>query len=304
MTEKATKHRSLKAQRNRTYFLFLAGPVALFLISYVYSVGYTINLSLHAWDGISPVSRFVGLGNYISLLNSARFENAILNNLRWLAFYLIVPTLLGLSIALLLDGRLKGEGFFKTIIFLPYIITPVAVSAVWRWLYVPDGGLFNAVLTVAGLGDYTQNWLGDRDIVNFSMMIAALWCATGFSFLVFYSGLRSIPQEYIEAARIDGASSFSIFWNIILPQLWPSTILVVGLFGIDAMRIFDIVWSMSGGGPARASEVLATQLYDVGFATFQMGMASAIGVCQLIMAAVLILPYIIYIAGRVEDHGE
>jgi len=304
MTSATPKHRSINAQRTRTYFFFLVGPVALFLVAYVYSVGYTINLSLHSWDGIAPVRRFVGLQNYISLVHSARFLNAVTNNLKWLAFYLLVPTTLGLSIALLLDGKLKGEGIFKTIVFLPYIITPVAVAAVWRWLYVPDGGLFNTLLVAGGLGDYTQNWLGDRDIVNLSVMLAALWCATGFSFLVFYSGLRSIPQEYIEAARIDGASPFSIFWNILLPQLWPSTILVVGLFGIDAMRVFDIVWSMSGGGPARASEVLATQLYDVGFATFQMGMASAIGVCQLIMAAVLILPYIIYIAGRVEDHGE
>ncbi|WP_316858663.1 sugar ABC transporter permease [uncultured Cohaesibacter sp.] len=298
------KHQSMQAQRNRVYVLFLAGPVVLFLIAYVYSVGYTVNLSLHSWDGLSPVSKFVGFDNYISLFKSARFENTVINNLKWLVFYLLVPTTLGLSIALLLDGKLKGEGIFKTIIFLPYIITPVAVSAVWRWLYVPDGGLFNTLITLVGFEDLTQNWLGDRGVVNFSVMLAALWCATGFSFLVFYSGLKSIPQEYIEAARIDGASPVSIFWNIVLPQLWPSTILVVGLFGIDAMRIFDIVWSMSGGGPARASEVLATQLYDVGFSTFRMGMASAIGVCQLIMAAVLILPYIMYIARRVEDHGE
>jgi ABC-type sugar transport system permease subunit len=245
-----------------------------------------------------------GFGNYITLLGQARFHNAVLNNISWLAFYLLVPSTLGLCLALLVDGKLKGEGLIKVLIFLPYIITPVAVAAVWRWMYVPSGGLFNAVLTTVGLGDWTRNWLGDPSIVNFSIQLAALWCATGFSFLVFFSGLRSIPYEYIEAARIDGASPWTIFWQIILPQLWPSTVLVLGLFGIDAMRIFDIVWSTTAGGPARASEVLATQLYDVGFTTFQMGMASAIGVSQLILAACLILPYIAYITSRVEEHTE
>lgn len=291
-------------QKLVTYALFLAIPVALFCVFYLFSVGYSIYLSLHSWDGISPRMRWVGPNNYLTLLGQARFHNAVFNNIRWLAFYLLVPSTLGLGLALLVDGKLKGEGIFKVLIFLPYIITPVAVAAVWRWLYVPSGGLFNAVLTATGLGDWTQNWLGDPAIVNYSIMLAALWCATGFSFLVFFSGLRSIPYEYIEAARIDGASSWTIFWQIILPQLWPSTVLVLGLFGIDAMRIFDIVWSTSMGGPARASEVLATQLYDVGFTTFQMGMASAIGVSQLLLAAVLILPYIAYITSRVEDHAE
>lgn len=302
MTISATQTAS--RQRLITYALFLAVPVALFCVFYLFSVAYTVWLSLHSWDGIAPQMRFIGPGNYLSLLGQTRFHNAVFNNIRWLAFYLFVPSTLGLSLALLVDGKLKGEGIFKVMIFLPYIITPVAVAAVWRWLYVPGGGLFNAVLTATGLGDFTQNWLGDPQIVNFSIMLAALWTATGFSFLVFFSGLRGIPYEYIEAARIDGASSWTIFWQIILPQLWPSTVLVLGLFGIDAMRIFDLVWSTSGGGPARASEVLSTQLYDVGFTTFQMGQASAIGVCQLLLAACLILPYIVYITSRVEEQTE
>lgn len=296
--------RSAGRDRLVTFALFLAVPVVLFCVFYLFSVGYSIYLSLHNWDGIARDMRFVGMGNYLSLLGQARFHNAVLNNIGWLAFYLLVPSTLGLSLALLVDGKLKGEGLIKVLIFLPYIITPVAVAAVWRWMYVPSGGLFNAVLTAAGLGDWTRNWLGDPSIVNFSIRLAALWCATGFSFLVFFSGLRNIPYEYIEAARIDGASPWTIFWQIILPQLWPSTVLVLGLFGIDAMRIFDIVWSTTMGGPARASEVLATQLYDVGFTTFQMGMASAIGVSQLILAALLILPYIAHITSRVEEHAE
>lgn len=287
-----------------TYALFLLVPVALFIASYIYPVLYTVHLSLHQWDGLSQTKQYVGLQNYTTLLSQARFHHAVLNNIRWLIFYLVAPSVIGLSLALLVDGKLRGESLYKIIYFLPYIFTPVAVAAIWRWLYVPDGGLFNSLLAALGLAASTQNWLGDPSVVNFAVMAAALWAGAGFAFIVFLAGLRNMPYEIIEAAKIDNASSWTIFWRIVFPQLWPSTILVVGIFGIDAMRLFDIVWSMTGGGPARASEVLATQLYDVAFSQFRMGMASAIGVCQLLLAALLILPYIIYITHRVEDLSE
>ncbi|TCV97940.1 carbohydrate ABC transporter permease [Biostraticola tofi] len=295
---------SARRQRNLTYGLFLLLPVILFVASYLYPIFYTFNLSLHDWDGLSPRQRFVGLDNYTSLLSQPRFHHAVLNNIAWLAFCLVVPSLAGLGLALLVDGKLRGESLFKLAFFVPYIFMPVAVAAIWRWLYLPDGGLFNTVIAKLGFPEQMQNWLGDPAIVNLSVMLAALWSGTGFAFIVFLAGLRNLPYEYLEAARVDGASRWSIFWHIIIPQLWPSTILVVGIFGIDAMRLFDIVWSMTGGGPSRASEVLATQLYDVAFGQFKMGMASAIGICQLLLAALLILPYIIYITRRVEELSE
>ncbi|AWP35260.1 carbohydrate ABC transporter permease [Pantoea vagans] len=295
---------SARGQRNLTYALFLIVPMVLFVASYLYPIYYTLNLSLHDWDGLSPRQRFVGWDNYTTLLAQTRFHQAIMNNIAWLVFCLVAPSLAGLGLALLVDGKLRGESLFKLAFFIPYIFTPVAVAAIWRWLYLPDGGLFNTVIAGLGFPDQTQNWLGDPAIVNLAVMLAALWSGTGFAFIVFLAGLRNIPYEYLEAARVDGASNWGIFWHIIVPQLWPSTILVVGIFGIDAMRLFDLVWSMTGGGPARASEVLATQLYDVAFGQFKMGMASAIGVCQLLLAAVLILPYIIYITRRVEDLRE
>ncbi len=295
---------SLKREKTVTFAIFLALPLIFFLTAYVYAVGYTGWLSLHSWDGLSPHWDWVGMDNYQDLMGSSRFWHSLVNNLQWLVFYLICPTVLGLALAVLVDGKLKGEGIMKTLIFLPYIITPVAVAAVWRWIYMPADGLLTSALEGVGLGGLAQNWLGDAGIVNGALMFAALWSATGFAFLVFFSGLRSVPVETIEAARIDGASSWVIFWRVVLPQLWPSTVLVLGLFGIEAMRIFDLIWSMTNGGPARASEVLATQLYDVAFTTFQMGEASAIGIVQLLLAAALILPYIIYITSHVEEQSE
>jgi multiple sugar transport system permease protein/raffinose/stachyose/melibiose transport system permease protein len=302
--ERARRGSAPVLSERATFALFLAGPIALFTAAYIWPTLYTVFLSFRSWDGIEPASTFVGLANYRDLLGQDRFHNALLNNLRWLVFSLTAPSLLGLALAVLVDARLKGEAIWKVLFFVPYVITPVAVAAIWRWLYVPGYGLVSSLLETVGLGHLRQNWLGDAAIVNYSLMIAALWWKTGFAFMVFLAGLRSIPVEYIEAARVDGASWWATVWRIELPLLWPSTIVVLGIFGIEAMRLFDLVYAMTEGGPVRASEVLAVQLYDVAFGEFEMGRASAIGVCQLVLAAVLILPFVHLVSRRIEDGRE
>ena len=139
-------------------------------------------------------------------------------------------------------------------------------------------------------------------MVNFSLMGSVLWWTTGFAFIVFFSGLRNIPVECIEAAEIEGATPWQIFWKVSFPLLWPSTIVVMGVAGIDAMRLFDIVWAMTNGGPAYASEVLATQMYDVAFGRLEMGRASAISVYLLLISGAIILPYIVHMSRRITEN--
>lgn len=295
---------SYRQKTQLTFVLFLIVPVILFVGAYVYPTIYSVAMSLHSWDGMMPNWTFVGLGNYLSLFNSTRFWNSLLNNFRWLAFYLVLPTATGLILALLLDEKLKGVSIYKVIFFLPFTLTPVAVAAIWKWMYQPGRGFVPQILDAWGLGWLNQNWLGDPAIVNYSIMFAALWWITGFSFLVYFAGLRSIPAEYIEAARIDGAKPWAIFWQVTFPLLWPSTIIVLGIAGIDAMRVFDIVQGMTMGGPFQSSEVLATQMYETSFRRFAMGEGAAIAVCLMVVASAVILPYIIYMASRVEDVTE
>jgi len=285
----------------RTHLLFLVLPTLLFVIFYVYPVISSVWLSLHDWDGFAPRMKFLGLTNYTVLLGQPRFLHAVLNNVLWVGFMLLVPTGIGLLLAAILDRGIRGEQAFRIIFFLPFTIPAVAVAAIWRWMYEPDNGLVTSAMQLVGLGGLAQNWLGDPSVVNLSLMGAVAWWTTGFAFLVFFAGLRNIPAECIEAARIEGASPWQVFWKVSFPLLWPSTIIVLGMAAIDAMRLFDVVWSMTKGGPAYASEVLATQMYDLAFGRFDMGRASAVAVCLFVIAAIIIMPYIVYMSRRVQD---
>ncbi len=298
----ASARKGLGLSRSTLAFgAFLALPVALFVAFFIYPIISTINLSLHDWNGVSPTMRFVGLRNYVTLFGQPRFLHALANNLSWLLFMLICPTGLGLLLAALLDRGMRGERVFRIVFFLPFTIPAVAVAAIWRWVYEPSSGLLTTALESVGVGDLAQNWLGNPHIVTYALMGAVLWWTTGFAFLVFFAGLRNIPEEFIEAARMEGATPWQVFWKVSFPLLWPSTIIVLGIFAIDAMRLFDIIWATTNGGPAYASEVLATQMYDVAFGRFQMGQASAISVYLLAIAAVIIMPYIYYMSRRVAD---
>lgn len=282
------------------YAAFLCMPVALFLIFYVVPVAETVRLSFQSWNGLSPKRINVGTANYVSLLENPRFYHSLANNLRWLCFYLIGPTGVGLGLALLANRLTRGQSIFKLICFLPYTLPPVAVAAIWRWLYEPSAGFIKRLLDLVGLGSLTQDWIGNAAIVTYSLMAAGLWWSVGFSFIVFFAGLRNLPVECLEAARMDGASAWQTFTKITFPLLWPSTAIALGMSAVDAMRLFDIVWAMTNGGPVYASDVLATQMYDTAFARLKMGEASAIAVAMLLVSALVIMPFIVYMARQVE----
>jgi multiple sugar transport system permease protein/raffinose/stachyose/melibiose transport system permease protein len=296
---RAARRRRLSAET--VHRLFLVLPVGLFLAFYIYPIIATFWISLHDWNGVAKTMRYIGLDNYVALAALPRFYHAVENNIAWLVFLMIAPTGLGLLLAAILDHGLRGERFFRIVFFLPFTIPAVAVAAIWRWMYEPTSGLLTAILESAGLGVLAQNWLGNPHVVNYALMGEVMWWTTGFAFLVFFAGLRNIPVECIEAARIEGATPWQLFWKVSFPLLWPSTIIVLGIAAVDAMRLFDVVWATTNGGPAYASEVLATMMYDVAFGRFQMGRASAISVYLLLIAAVIILPYIYYMSLRVRE---
>lgn len=282
--------------------LFLAVPVVLFVVFYLYPIASTFHLSLQSWDGFSPNPEYVGFTNYYALIHQPRFFHALLNNISWLIFLLLGPSSLGLLLAAILDRGIRGEAVFRIAFFLPFTIPAVAVAAIWRWMYEPTNGLLTTALQSVALGGLAQNWLGDPTVVNYALMGAMLWWTTGFAFLVFFAGLRNVPVELIEAAKIEGATPWQSFWKVSFPLLWPSTVIVLGMAAVDAMRLFDIIWAMTNGGPAYSSEVLATQMYDTAFGRFDMGRASAISVYLLLIAGVIILPYIYTLAKRVSDN--
>jgi ABC-type sugar transport system permease subunit len=283
------------------HWVYLILPVGLFVVFYLIPIAGTVTLSFTDWNGISRSADFVGFDNYAALLHQSRFHNAVLNNLAWLAFYLLAPSSLGLLLALILDRGLRFEGFFRIVYFLPFTVPAVSVAAIWRWMYEPSNGLVTTVLRTVGMESWAQNWLGDPAIVTYSLMGSILWWTTGFAFLIFFAGLRNIPVELVEAAKVEGATPWQTFWRVTFPMLWPSTIIVLGLAAIDAMRLFDIIWATTNGGPAYASEVMAVMMYDLAFGRLEMGRASAVSVYLLLVAGLVIIPYIVYMSRRVAE---
>ncbi|HBG09512.1 MAG TPA: sugar ABC transporter permease [Firmicutes bacterium] len=290
----------LETERKLTFALFLVIPVVSFSVFVIYPIIRSIWLSFHRWDGISPVMTYVGLRNYQRLFANTAFKIALTNNAKWLVFSLLLPPALGLLLALLIDNKLKGERLFQTIYFLPYTITPVAVAAVWRWLYEPRNGLINQLLTRIGLGHLARPWIGNVSIATYAVMAASLWWTTGFSLVLYLSGLRNIPPELLEAADIDGANFLQKFRRVIIPQLLPSTIVVLAMSAVDALRVFDIIYALTRGGPGYATEVLATLMFDFSFNRFDMGLGSAVAVVLLVLSAIIILPYIYHTSKGLE----
>jgi multiple sugar transport system permease protein/raffinose/stachyose/melibiose transport system permease protein len=202
----------------------------------------------------------------------------------------------------LLDDALKGSIVFRTIFFVPFTITTVAVASAWRWMYKPSSGVMTTL--VESLGFDAPNWLGDPTINTYAIMVAALWTWSGFTFLIYFGGLRALPVELIEAARIDGAKFWAILFRIKLPLLWPSTIVVLGIAAIDSMKIFDLVWAMTQGGPYRSSSVLAVEMYETSFVMFKMGQGAAVAMVLLVVATIVVMPYIYQMTRRVDEVKE
>jgi raffinose/stachyose/melibiose transport system permease protein len=294
-------HSTLKSEKRFAVTLFLLIPVLLFVVFYVYPIGYTVYLSFHEWDGISPNLKPAGLKNYALILERTELHTAVINNFQWLIFYIIVPPALGLGLALILNRGIRGESIFETIFFVPNTITPVAVATIWRWLYNPGFGIINKFLEIIGLQALQQNWLGDPHLATYSSMIAATWFVVGASFIIYLAGLKGIPQDLIDAAKIDGASFFKALYYVIWPMLTPATIIVIALQAMRAIKLFDLLFALTGGGPAYFTTVLGVLMYDVAFRRFHMGQGATVAIILFILAAIIISPYMIYTSRKLEE---
>jgi alpha-glucoside transport system permease protein len=277
--------------------LFIAPAVILLLALLVYPVLWTIRLSLDTGRGLQP-QRWVGLDNYKQLftedrrfLNLDTFppEGALVNNVLWLVLYTSLCLLLGLLIAVLAT-RVRYESIIKAIIFVPMAISAVAVGLIWKFVYSPDPdiGVLNAVRT--GLGADAIPYLGREDTVNYAIIFAYVWASAGFAMVVLSAALKGISQEIIEAARTDGASEWAIFRRIQLPLLaLPISVVTVWLM-INVIKLFDIIYIMTAGGPNGKSQVIAYMMYDQTFQGGKGGYGSAIAVVMLL----LIIPIMVF----------
>jgi alpha-glucoside transport system permease protein len=266
--------------------LLFVGP-ALVLIAFfiVYPTIRTIILSLYTQAGIgfNPPLRFIGLDNYINMTQDSSMGTAVVNNLLWLVVVTPVTIVLGVIFAVLFD-RVRYEAVAKSIVFIPTAISATAAGVIWKLMYASDAhtGTINAILQRIIPNVQGISFLGDTSFVNFALMGAQVWISLGFAVVVLSAALKAIPRDLTEAARIDGATEFQIFRRITVPLMWPTITVIGTLTMIGVLKIFDLVYAMTGGGPAGASTVLALRMYVESFQNANPGYGSAIAVVLLI----------------------
>lgn len=282
--------------------MMLVGPaLIIYAIFAVWPMIEVVILSFQRWDGLASEREWVGLTNYRYILTSdAVFWLAFRNTVTWTILAVLFPPTIGLLLALGLNERLFGRVPLRAIYYLPVIIAPIAVATMWRWMYDPFFGLFNQVLTNLSLQAWIKDWLGDREVALYSMFVAYTWQHVGFSMLLFLAGLQNVDRSLVEAARIDGANRWQVFRHVTLPALRVTITIVLVLSTISSLKAFDIVYGMTGGGPAQSTQMLALWAFTQSMQIFDFGRGSAISVILLLVTLTVVVPYLRWSQSREE----
>ncbi|WLD57857.1 sugar ABC transporter permease [Salinispirillum sp. LH 10-3-1] len=265
--------------------LFLAPALILFLVYVISPVLQSIWLSFYDWDGLSP-KVWIGLENYRELIYDDRFWTSLKNNVIWLVLFMLAPVF-GLAIALFLNQQVFGIRLVKSLFFFPFVISQVVVGLVFTWFYDPSFGLLNVALEAFGFNKVAI--LANDQYVTYGIIAAGLWPQIAYCMILYLTGLNNLNPEQLEAARMDGAKGWRMLWYIVLPQLRPATFIAVVVTVIGALRSFDLVATMTAGGPYGSSNVLAYYMYEQAIGNYRVGYGAAI-------ATVLFLIMLIYIS--------
>jgi raffinose/stachyose/melibiose transport system permease protein len=277
---------AVRRQQARYAVLFVAPGLLIYLVFMAYPFLNTMYLSFTNWNGITPNKDWVGLSNYVRVFGEAAALKAFVNNIIWVIIGTISPVVLGLFEALLVWSGVRGSLLFRTLFFLPFVLPLVVVGIVWQWIYHPLFGILNKVLDGVGLEGLSRGWLADPHTALYAVLIAAIWGATGFCFLILHASLQNVDVSTVEAAMIDGANWFQRARSIIVPQIAPQITMVTAVTLIGGFAVFDIIYVMTGGGPGNASQVLATYTIKAAFQQNEAGFGSALAMLITVLSLV------------------
>lgn len=281
-----------------TAYLFLSPGLLLFCVFWVFTIAYSFYLSFHQWNILEPAKPFVGLDNYGRLLADARFHQAVVNTIYYTVFSVPVTMGIGLFIALLLNNRIRARGIFRTLYYIP-VITPLVVSAIiWKWVYQGDYGLLNYYLMRLGLTVKPLLWLADPNLAMPSVIVVSVWGGAGYHMVIYLAGLQAIPEEYYDAAKVDGASTIRRLYHITVPLLTPTTFFLFVMSTIGSFQVFTQIFIMTSGGPLRRTTTIGYALYEKAFRHFDMGYASAMAYALFAMVLAFTLLQLRYIRGH------
>ncbi len=284
-------HRSSGSERLSA---LIVAPSAIAVVVFVYGfIGWSAFISMTDWRGLAPTYNFVGLDQYSSLFQLPRFRADLVNTGVFTLLFLAGNLFFGLLLATLLDRRLRGEGFFRNLFMFPMSVSFVVTGTIWVWIFNPTSGL-NTLFGALGFDTAAWGWITDPRFALTCVAMAAIWQMAGFTMAQYLAGLRGISDDVREAARIDGANEAQIFRHILLPQLLPVTVGAIVILGHISLKIFDLIFVMTQGGPARATDMPGIFMFEITFRGDFFARGAAIGIVMLVIVALLIVPYLVY----------
>ena len=265
-----------------TALVFILPAVLGTLIFIVIPVFFSFSLSFVDWDLLSPM-KFVGLSNFKDVLTDSMFVQVLINTFVFAITSSVFAVIIPLVLACILNTKIRGSNFYKTAYFLPFITPMIVIAIVWQWVFDPNIGLLNQIL-------HTHiKWLYDVRFAMPALIAVSVWKLIGYNMIIFLSGLSTINQEVLEAAKIDGANSWQVFKNVTVPLLSPTIFFVIVITSISSFQVFDLIYVMTQGGPDNSTMVLVYSIYKYAFEYFDVGKASAIAYILFAIIFVLVL---------------
>ncbi|GMQ62866.1 carbohydrate ABC transporter permease [Vallitalea maricola] len=291
---------NLVLKKEIKYELFLLPALIGFTLFFIYPVLCSFYYSTTNWSLYNNDSfKFIGLQNFNKILDDVEVYSGIFNSFKWALLVTFFHNTLAIPLAVALDSKIKGKNFFRSVFFVPAVLSSLIVGYLWNFIMAPtDYGLLNKVITF--FGGHNVNWLGEPKIALYSVLFTQIWQWTGWTMIIYLANLQSIPSDYYEAAEIDGANGWKKFKVITLPMLAPSMTVNLLLSMIGGLKVFDIIFSMTQGGPGHATETIITILIKRGFSEGLYGYASAIGVVLFLIIAVVSLILLKFLIRREE----
>lgn len=293
--------RKVFARENIVNLIFVLPSLGLVGYFVYVLIGWNVVVSLSDWkpSSLNPSYNLAGFGQYVKLFQDPVFLTSLTNNVILILLFVPSSLVLGLFLAILLDSKVRGEGVFRGIYLLPFSLSFVITATLWAWMYNPNIGVINTVLQTIGLGFLKTGWVGDPNIALVCVVLAIVWQFSGYTMLLFLAGIKSIPESQIMAAEVDGAEGFNLYRRIVIPQLKAPALSAFVVLMIFALKVFDFIYVLTGGGPGYSTYVLPLMMFRETFSSTNFAYGAAIATILFSIALVIVIPYL-YLSSRRE----
>lgn len=295
------KELKLFNEKNITKFLFLLPGMVIVSIFMFYPAVMGFYLSLTDWNGISKKVDFIGLRNFIEMFHDPVFYIAVKNSVVYCLLTVIIQHVLALALAVIIDRGIKGSSAYKTILFVPSLLSTIVTGMIFSLIFSSINGSFNIFLEKIGLKALRMDWLGNPKVALYVIIATGIWQYVGYSMVIYIAGLQTVPSEIVESACIDGTNPWQQFIYIEFPCIAPSFTINTVLSVIGSLKAFEIIYSMTGGGPGNSTEVIASYVYNVGFTSSRLGYGTAVSLFLFIMVVVVSLVQTKFLNAREVD---